>query len=379
MTSVSNAGAGTGGGTIATIYDVARAAGVSPKTVSRVMNNDGPVSVATRQLVTAAMARLRYVPSSAARAMRSHRTNLVGLVTGAISGPQAAGQASGLPDLQIVQGIQRALAEAGITLLISDTGGDIARVPQLVRTLGEHRVEGVFYVADRHMVVDLPPVDGADDGAGGRPDGLVLVNCFDAAGTPCVLPADAEGQKGLVRALLAAGHRRIGYLALAEGTVAHRLRLDGYRAALAEAGLPFDPRLVIDADRGGAPEERAALDAAIGRMLALGAPPTVLCCGNDRLAVAVYGLLRARGIAVPEQMSVAGFDDYRVISETLYPRLTTMELPYARMGEAAARLMLGALRGGVPMTSGTRIEVAGAVCWRDSVHPGPARTVTAAV
>ncbi len=110
-------------------------------------------------------------------------------------------------------------------------------------------------------------------------------------------------------------------------------------------------------------------------MLALDAPPTVLCCGNDRLAVTVYGLLRSRGIAVPEGMSVTGFDDYRVISETLYPTLTTMELPYARMGEAAGRLMLDDLRGKEPIAPGTRIEVQGALRWRNSVLPGPARTI----
>ena len=88
-------------------------AGVSPKTVSRVINGDAPVNARTREAVEAAMGELGYVPSSAARAMRSQRTGLVGLVTGAISGPQAEGGTSGLPDLQIVQGIQRVLAERG--------------------------------------------------------------------------------------------------------------------------------------------------------------------------------------------------------------------------------------------------------------------------
>ena len=107
-------------------------------------------------------------------------------------------------------------------------------------------------------------------------------------------------------------------------------------------------------------------------MLALPEPPTVVCCGNDRMAVTVYGILRARGVAVPEEMSVAGFDDYRVISETLYPQLTTMELPYARMGEAAARLMLNELRGGETVPDGTRIVIKGDLRWRASVVPGPA-------
>ena len=115
-----------------------------------------------------------------------------------------------------------------------------------------------------------------------------------------------------------------------------------------------------------------AIQAALDAMLALPEPPTVVCCGNDRMAVTVYGVLRARGVAVPEGMSVAGFDDYRVISETLYPQLTTMELPYARMGEAAARLMLNELRGGETVPVGTRIVIKGELRWRASVMPGPA-------
>lgn len=348
-----------------TIYDVARTAGVSPKTVSRVINGDAPVNARTREAIEAAMGQLGYVPSSAARAMRSQRTGLVGIVAGAISGRPAEGGAAGLPDVQIVQGIQRGLAAEGLTLLISDTGGDLATAPRLFRTLREHRVEGVFYVAPHHMRIDLPGVAGSE--------AVVLVNAFDGAGTPCVLPDDAHGEETLTAALVAEGHRRIGFLTLPAGLVAHDLRLAGYRRALEAAGIAYDPALVVDVDRDGGPEEQVAVGAAIDAMMATGAPPTVLLCGNDRLAVAVYGILRARGLAVPERMSVAGYDDYRVISETLHPPLTTMELPYLRMGEEAARLMIGALRGGVPLERGTRVEVRGALRWRASVVPGPAR------
>ena len=350
-----------------TIYDVARTAGVSPKTVSRVLNGDAPVNAKTRQVVEEAMLALSYVPSSAARTMRSQRTGLVGLVTGAFSGPPAEGGASGLPDLQIVQGIQRVLVEHGLTLLITDAGGNADLIAQRMRTLREHRIEGLFYVADHHLEISLP--------AAVRTDHLVLVNAFDSEGTPCVLPDDEWGQHALIRALLAHGHRRIGYLTLPESLVATTLRLAAYRRALDEAGVAFDPELVIDADRGGAPEERGLLQAAIARLMRLPEPPTVLCCGNDRLAVAAYGILRASGVAVPEQMSVAGYDDYRVISETLYPQLTTMELPYSRMGEVAARMMLADLRGLKGPTEGPRITVRGELRWRDSViEPSPARS-----
>lgn len=349
---------------MSTIYDVARSAGVSPKTVSRVINGDAPVAARTRATVEAAMGALGYVPSSAARTMRSQRTGLVGLVSGAISGRQAENGFAGLPDLQIVQGIQQELAKKGLTLLMSDTGGDLAAAPGLFRTLREHRVEGIFYVASHHMGIELADI------AGTAP--VVLVNAFDGSGTPSVLPDDLHGQETLTAALIAGGHRRIGFLTLPVGLVAHTLRLEGYRRALAAAGIAYDAALVIDADRDGAPEEQAAIGAALEAMLALETPPSALLCGNDRLAVAIYGQLRARGLAVPQAMSVAGYDDYRVVSETLFPPLTTMELPYRRMGEEAARLLLRELRGEEPMRAGTRISVKGELRWRSSVIPGPA-------
>jgi LacI family transcriptional regulator len=353
-------------GWMATIYDVARAAGVSPKTVSRVMNGEAPVNTRTRELVEVAMSELGYVPSSAARAMRSSRTGLVGLVTGAISGRQAAGGATGLPDLQIVQGIQQILADHGITLLISNTGSRPDRIAKLLRTLREHRVEGIFYVAPHHQRIALPEASHSR---------LVLVNAFDEAETPCVLPDDIDGQERLTAALITEGHRRIGFLTLPQGLIARDLRCEGYRRALETAGIPYDQALVIEGDHDGQPIERDRVSHAIDLLLALDSPPTVLCCGNDRLAVAVYGILRARGISVPEDVSVAGYDDYQVISETLYPPLTTMELPYSRMGEAAAHLMLSELRGGQPLQQGARVAVKGELRWRASVVPGPSLSI----
>ena len=123
-----------------TIYDVARAAGVSPKTVSRVLNDEAPVNDKTRSAVRAAMRRLGYVPSRSARSLRSQRSGLIGLVTGAISITQD--QPAGLPDMLIVQGVQRVLSERQMTLMVADTGGDMAKVPELVRTFLEHGWKG---------------------------------------------------------------------------------------------------------------------------------------------------------------------------------------------------------------------------------------------
>ena len=108
---------------MATIYDVAALAKVSAKTVSRVLNGDAPVSRETREAIEAAIAELGFVPSNAARMMRSQRSGLIGLITGAISMSPEPTQPAGLPELFIVQGIQRALEPSGMTVMIADTGG----------------------------------------------------------------------------------------------------------------------------------------------------------------------------------------------------------------------------------------------------------------
>ncbi len=344
---------------MATIYDVAKAAGVSAKTVSRVLNNDAPVGRETRDAVEAAMVSLGYVPSNAARMMRSNKSGLIGVITGAIStAKELTTRPAGLPDLFILQGIQQVVSQSGMTLMIADTDGRSDRVAPLVQTFLQHRVEGLIYIAEYHQRIDLPRLPM------GTP--IVLANCFDGASTPCILPDDRRGQHDLVARILASGHRRIAYLTLRNKIAATPLRLDGYRAALAEAGLAFDPALVQDCDLQESEGETQLLWDTIDQMLRLPDPPTTFCCGNDKMALKVYGILRSRGMKLPEEISVAGYDNYRVIAETLYPPLTTVELPYAAMGVRAAQRLLAMISGEGPEKSGPTL-VSGPVYWRESI------------
>lgn len=349
---------------MATIYDVAKHAGVSPKTVSRVLNKDAPVSAQTREAVAEAIAALGYVPSYAARSMKSNKSGLIGLITGAISNADEVSTSAGLPDLLIVQGAQKVIESSQKTLLISDTGGRLDRVPDLVRTLQEHRVEGILYVADFHKPLELT--------LPGPNIPKVLVNCYDHSGTPAVVPDDEGGQYALTRSVIQEGHRRIAYLTLATGQEATKLRMQGFRRALAEADIAFDPALVQAADLFGSKGERQLIWDALDRFFAGDNPPTAICCGNDRLAMAVYSILRGRDISVPEQVSVVGYDDHRLISETLFPALTTAELPYSAMGARAAQVLLELLSGAE--STGT-IRVSGQVKHRGSlVAPRAAST-----
>lgn len=343
---------------MATIYDVAKAAGVSPKTVSRVLNNDAPVGAETRLAVDTAIAALGYVPSNAARMMRSNKSGLVGMITGAISTSQEPTLPAGLPDLFIVQGIQQAIAHTGMTLMIADTGGHLERVAPLVQTFLRHRVEGLIYVAEYHQHVALPRIP--------EDTPLVLVNCFDDLGTPAILPDDRRGQRDLVTRLIAAGHHRIGYLTLRQDMPAGHLRRAGYQDALTSANIGYDPEVVQACDLQGHPSEVQLLWDAIDRMLQLPNPPTVFCCGNDKMALRVYGILRSRGVKVPDEISVAGYDNYRVIAETLYPPLTTVDLPYAAMGVRGAQRLLAMISGEGRKDQSPTI-VSGPVYWRNSV------------
>jgi len=344
---------------MSTIYDVADRAGVSAKTVSRVLNGDGPVGEKTRARVNQAIRELGYVPSQAARMMRSNKSGLIGLITGAISRNAEPTEPTGLPDLHIVQGIQAHMAAQGMTLMIADTGGAQDRVKPLIQTFQEHRVEGLIYVADYHREVDL------SDALASCP--VHLVNCYDATGRPCVLPDDRGGQHALTKRLVAHGHRRIAYVTLDRDMDATRLRSQGYRDALAQAGIGFDPALLIEGHKQEAPDANACLARAIDHLLELSIPPTVICCGNDEMALRLYGHLRRRGMRVPEEISIAGYDNYRAIAETLFPPLTTVELPYRVMGERVAARLLAQIASGTPPVDDLCELTASPVVWRDSV------------
>jgi LacI family transcriptional regulator len=333
-----------------------------------VLNSDAPVGERTRAAVEAAIEKLAYVPSNAARTMRSQRSGLIGILTGAISASPGPGEPAGLPDLHIVQGAQRVLAEHQLTVLISDTGGDESRVPGLLQTLLEHRVEGILYVAAYHQRVEFPKSQTTGK--------LVLVNCFDDSGTPAIVPDDETGQYRLTKGLVERGHRRIGFLTLPEVQVARDLRLEGYRRAVEEAGIGFDPALVITAALMDPNHEFDLLWDALERLLNGEQPPSVICCGNDKMAMRVYGLLRDRGLRVPEDICVAGYDDYRIISEHLHPGLTTVDLPYETMGARAASRLLGMIQGSHEAGSAEPIDlVPGPVVWRGSVTERDRKTI----
>lgn len=341
-----------------TIYDVARLAGVSPKTVSRVLNNDAPVKDATRQVVQQAIEQLGYIPSSAARALRSQRSGLIGLIKGTLHDCTEETDVRGLPDIFLINGAQDTAAQANKLLMVADTGDNAQRAEMLLRKFMQYRAEGIIYASEFHQQIQLPDLPIKCP--------IVLLNCFDANNTPSVLPDDEQGQFDLVKKIIECGHTRIAYITLPENIVATKLRLRGYQNALFQAGLPFDANLVATGYTN-RKNEISDLWHALEKVLGQQNPPTVLCCGNDEMAMRVYGMLRTRGIRVPQDISVAGFDNHTQISETLFPALSTAELPYNEMGKQAVKILCDYINQPNESTQKNPIIVTGNLMWRDSV------------
>ena len=200
-----------------------------------------------------------------------------------------------------------------------------------MRTFQEHRVEGILYVADFHKPLDvtLPGL--------GIPK--VLVNCYDMFGTPAVVPDDEGGQYALTREVISKGHQRIAYLTLARGQEATNQRLAGHKKALAEAGLHFDPKLVQATDLFGSAGERQLIWDAPDKFF----QATSADC--DLVAMTAWPwqftpFSERAEFRCQKRFRLLAGDDHRLITETLYPPLTTAELPYSAMGARAAQVLL---------------------------------------
>jgi LacI family transcriptional regulator len=310
---------------VATIHDVAEQAGVSIKTVSRVLNGATEVSEKTRTRIELAMRSLEFTPSAAARMLRGRPTGLVAVI---------AERLTTTPDSsEIIKGIQLVCEQLGKVMLIGETGGSAAIASRLVADMRERRVEAILYATPFHRQVVLEPL------MGGTP--AVLANCFEAAGRYTqVIPDDEGGGYAAAQIVLQAGHRKIAFLQLIQGMVATGLRLHGFQRAMQEHGVTPDAEWLIHGADDGDADEFSHLSDAVDRLFAKANPPTAILCGNDKMAMRVIFILQRRGLRVPADVSIVGFDDFRLISEALDPGLTTVALPYREIGELSGRYAL---------------------------------------
>ena len=302
-----------------TVTDVARLAGVSPMTVSRVVNRDSRVLPATRDRVEQAIAALGYVPNPAARSLAGRKQCRIALLH---SNPSAAYLS------EFLVGSLAGAAAADAQLVVELWNG--AEVPAtLARRLKDSRIDAVL----------LPPPLCDDALLIAALAGAGLPMAQIATGQPCprslaVTIDDADAARAMTAHLIALGHRRIGFIVGSPDQTASALRLAGYRRALAEAGIAADEHLIVAGDF----SYRSGLDAA-ETLLAQANRPTAIFASNDDMAAAVVAVAHRRHLDVPGALSVCGFDD-SAMATTIWPELTTVRQPIAEMARRAT-LMLG--------------------------------------
>lgn len=308
-----------------TIADVARSAGVSTATVSRVLNATAPVDEATASRVRLAVAELNYEPHAAARTLASHKTNTLGLLLTQIRGPFFQ---------PLLRGIETAANEAGYDLLVHTTRnphtGQVRRRP-----LGEHNTDGLLIFTDS--------VDGRELtrlSRNGFPVVLLYQTPPRGIQIPVVTIENQSGARQVMNHLIEVhGCQRIVFLQGPAGHEDSRWREKGYRQALNAHGIPFDSSLVA---RGGFHRDEARL--ALQRLLAEGVNFDAVFAGDDDAALGVLFGLRQAGSRVPGDVALAGFDD-QVFSATLDPPLTTVRAPTELVGRSAVQNLLRLIRG----------------------------------
>jgi len=303
---------------MASITEVARLAGVSTATASRVVSSsDYPVSAAARERVLEAARALDYVPNALARGLLKSRVPVVAVMVHDITDPYFA---------EVVRGVEDGAAAAGYLVITCSSERNPERERSYVRLLRSMRAAAVVFAGSG---LDDPSLNEEIERhlAAMRADGAAVVHLSPhALGEPEVSVDNAAGICGMVDALVGLGHRRIAFLAGPRSLFVARERLAGYRRGLEQAGLEFDERLVV---RTGFDHEGGSLG--VDTLLAADAPFTAICCANDLLALGALQRLAALGIDVPGAVSVAGFDDISTAALTA-PSLSTVRLPLREMG-----------------------------------------------
>lgn len=339
---------GPGPGAPTTLADIAAQAGVSVSTVSKVLHDRSDVGARTRAKVQRLLERHGYLARSAPAPTALTAGGLIDFVIKEIDGPWAA---------ELIRGAEQAVHAAGLGLVVSAARdrGDPAG-GRALEALAQRRTRGAVLV-----VPELSAADHAELRRLGVPYAIVAPADQPPPGVPWVGATNWPGGLAATRHLTALGHRRIAVISGPPHRLAARARVDGYRSALDEAGLPFDAGLVRYGDFTNRPAYDHALD-----LLRLPDRPTAVFAGSDQQALSTYRAADALGLRVPGDVSVVGFDDLP-FADWVTPRLTTVRTPLAEMAGVAARMVLDLLGGRRPET--TRVEVAVELVVRDSTAP----------
>ena len=306
----------------ATIKEVAKLAGVSIATVSRVFNGPNLVLDETRKTVEEAARSLKYSPNPTARSLSRRKTETIGML---------------LPDLhgeffsEVIRGSDLTARRNGFHLIVSSSHNDRAEIQAALRAM-TGRVDGLIVMSplvDAQTLIDNLPSSLP----------LVLLNCYLREDNFDILNIDNfHGAFEMVRHLVGHGHKSIACIKGTHENIDAAERLRGYRAALKESGIENDPALEFDGDFNEQSGYRA-----VERILNVNPRPTAIFASNDSMAVGAMGALRTRGIAVPGGIALAGFDDIPN-ARFVRPSLSTVQIKISDLGHLAVGRLLAAIR-----------------------------------
>jgi LacI family transcriptional regulator len=304
---------------MANIYEVADLAGVSLATVSRVINPGAKVSDKTRQKVLAAMKQLGYRPNSIAQSLATRSSNSVGVLVSELHGPFYGGMLSA---------IEETLRAAGKFVLVAAG-----------HSKEEQEREGIKFLISRNCDALIVHVEALPDKFlvehNTKSTPIVVVNRKVRGLSDRCFSLDNElGGYLAAQSLLKLKHKKIAYISGPLDFVDARQRLEGHKRALAEAGVTFDARLLHEGDY----HETGGTDA-LNRLFEKNVPFTAVICANDEMAAGAMAAAHDRGLRLPEELSIVGFDD-APISRYVYPKLSTVHYPIADMSRMAARWVL---------------------------------------
>ena len=304
-----------------TIQDVAKTAGVSVSTVSRVLNGKVDVASETQDRILSVIDDLGYTTNLAAKSMRSFKKNLVGLIMPDIAYPFA---------IEVMKGVNRAIAESEFDLLVYTTGdvrktGRASHEQKYVSLLSNSITDGVIIVA---------PVAGEFS----TEAPIVSVDpIMSKPNYPSVHATNYQGAMAAMDYLLRLGHKRIGFISGRAELESSNRRLKGYRDALEQAGIPVDEKLIASGDYTTETGAKCARE-----LLSLDDRPAAIFSSNDQTAIGVFQVAQEMGMRIPEDLSVIGFDN---ISESKYMGLTTVDQFISEMGFVATQMLIKLING----------------------------------
>lgn len=307
-----------------TILEVARLAGVSTASVSKVFNHVQGVSKKTRAAVLAAAGQLEYLPNNAARSLRAMRSHTIGVITDDMEGVFTT---------SLRRGVDDACRERDFSVFLTNSYGDMDRERINIEVLQARQVDGIILMS------------GYNPSRRNLPAAAMNVPCVylyqypEQDFYPSVLPDDVQGGYLGTTALIDLGHQRIGLLNGPASYESTFLRYEGYQTALNDHGLVFDPHLV----RAGEWHQQSGYDQAMS-LMRLKQPPSALFCLSDLLALGAAEALSQLHVSVPEDVSLLGYDD-RFFAAHARPPLSTVALPLVEMGRQAGVELLDMILG----------------------------------